>query len=300
MKPRLLVTGAAGQLGRDLVGHLTGRPGIEVVPADRPGTELPDVGGAGGLHFDLTDRGATIGAVELVGPRWIVHGAAWAEVDACEGDPDRAFGVNSYGTRNVAEAARRAGAHVCYISTDYVFDGTLQRPYTEWDTTNPVSVYGRSKLGGEQELDPGWTVARTSWLFGAHGSNMVKTVLRMGARPPEAGPLRFVDDQRGCPTGSEDLAARVADLALSCTPGVFHVTNQGPTTWYGLARDVLAAAGLDPGRVVPITTAELDPLPAAARPANSVLDNRAMASAGMDLLADWHAPMERLVRGMIG
>ena len=297
MTARILVTGAAGQLGRDMVAHLSARPGLEVVPADRPGTELPSVDGSGGLLFDLTDRAATHEAVELIAPRWIVHGAAWTEVDACEANPARAFTVNGYGTRNLAEAARGCGAHVCYISTDYVFDGSLARPYTEWDPPNPVSVYGRSKLGGERELEPSWTVVRTSWLFGLHGANMVKTVLRLGAAP---GPLRFVDDQRGCPTASEDLAAAVAELTLARSPGVFHVTNQGATTWYGLARDVMAAAGRDPDRVEPIATTDLDPPLLAPRPANSALDNRALAAAGLPLLADWHAPMERLVRGMIG
>lgn len=283
-------------LGHDLVAHLLTRPGIEVVAADLPGVDVHvDATAASALSFDLTDRAATLGAVELVAPRWIVHTAAWAAVDACEEDPGRAFTVNSYGTRNLAEAARRVGAHVCYISTDYVFDGTQERPYTEWDTTNPTSVYGRSKLGGERELDPGWTVARTSWLFGLNGPNMVRTVLRLAQGD---GRLRFVDDQRGCPTGSEDLAARVADLVLSCTPGVFHVTNQGPTTWFGLARDVLSAAGLDRGRVDPIRTSDY-PLPAP-RPANSVLDNRALIATGLELLDDWHAPMERLVHHLVG
>ena len=157
-----------------------------------------------------------------------------------------------------------------------------------------LRVVGESGiLGGERELDPSWTVARTSWLFGRHGPNMVKTVLRLGAA---GGPLRFVDDQRGCPTGSEDLAGAVAELTLSRAPGVFHVTNQGATTWFGLARDVLAAAGMDPGRVEPIATADLDPPLDAPRPANSVLDNRALRTLGAAALPDWHEPMERLVK----
>ena len=281
---RILVTGAGGQLGADLVDHLSGRPGIEVVGMDH-------------AALDVTNRAAVLTAVEQIGPRWIVHAAAWTAVDPCESDPDRAFAVNAYGVRNVAEAARLSGAHLSVISTDYVFDGTLERPYDEWDRPNPLSVYGRSKLGGEQEAGPGATVVRTSWLFGAHGPNMVRTVVGLARKASAAGnPLRFVDDQRGCPTGCDDLAPMVADLTLSRCPGVFHVTNAGPTSWYRLARDVVAAAGLDPELIEPITTAELDPPRPAPRPANSVLDNRALRALGAAALPDWHEPMERLVK----
>jgi dTDP-4-dehydrorhamnose reductase len=181
------------------------------------------------------------------------------------------------------------------VSTDYVFDGTSARPYTEWDAPNPLSAYGRSKLGGEGELDPGATIVRTSWLFGRHGTNAVKTVLRLAAEP---GPLRFVDDQRGCPTEAADLAGAIRHLLTARLPGTFHVTNQGPTTWYELATAVLAAAGADPARVEPVPTADLDPPRPAPRPANSVLDNAAMRLSGIPLLADHHEPLERLVKDL--
>ena len=192
----------------------------------------------------------------------MLHAGAYTAVDACESDPDTAFAVNALGTRNVAEAAASVGAHLVYISTDYVFDGTLDRPYVEWDQPNPRSVYGRSKLGGEHEVHavagPSATVVRTAWVSGAHGANMVKTVLRLAEANP-GGPLRFVDDQHGCPTFTADLARAVVRLALDRRPGTFHVTNQGETTWFGFARATLAAAGLDPDRVEPIATSELDP-----------------------------------------
>ena len=180
MTSRVLVTGADGQLGRDLVEHLGTRPGLEVVAVDR--TEL-----------DITDRAMTLAAFDAVCPRWVIHTAAWTDVDACEADPDRAFSVNAFGTRNVAEGARLVGAHVCYVSTDYVFDGRSDRPYTEWDRVGPASVYGRSKLGGEGELDPGWAVVRTSWLFGYHGPNMVRTVLRLAFVNPDTQPARVIE-----------------------------------------------------------------------------------------------------------
>lgn len=283
MADRVMVTGAAGMLGRDVVAHLEGRPGLEVIGVDSH-------------DFDITHRELVLEAVTGIAPRWIIHGAAMTAVEACETDPERAFAVNSFGTRNLAEAARRVGAHVAYVSTDYVFDGKLKRPYTEWDAVGPRSVYGLSKLGGEKALDPAWTIVRTAWLFGEHGPNMVRTVLRL-ARGAAAGRRRlpFVDDQQGCPTASSDLAPVLADLALSRLPGVFHVTNQGPTTWYGLARAVVEQAGLDPSVVEPISTGQLDPPLLAPRPANSVLDNLALRLSGRPLLGDWHEPAARLV-----
>jgi dTDP-4-dehydrorhamnose reductase len=255
---RVLITGAGGQLGRELVeAFATAGAGHQVVGCDHS-------------RLDVADRDAVLQVLTTVSPDAIVHAGAWTAVDACQADPDRALQVNALGTRHVAEGARLVGAHLCYVSTDYVFDGTAQRAYDEWDETNPRSVYGRSKRGGELEAlsgVPGATVVRTSWVCGRYGSNMVKTVLRLGAQP---GPLAFVDDQHGCPTFADDLAAAIRQLVVARLPGIFHVTNQGPTTWYGFARDVLAAAGMDPERVHPIATADLDPPRPAPRPANSI------------------------------
>jgi len=152
---RVLVTGAGGQLGSDLVAALSGRVptgGLAHDPATgRLGGRTPcDVVGADRARLDVTDRGSVLAAVDAVRPDVVVHAGAWTAVDACESDPDRAFAVNALGTRHVAEAARRTGAHVVYVSTDYVFDGTSPRPYREWDTPNPLSVYGQSKLACER------------------------------------------------------------------------------------------------------------------------------------------------------
>jgi dTDP-4-dehydrorhamnose reductase len=157
-------------------------------------------------------------------------------------------------------------------------------------------MYGRSKWGGEQEITrllPGATIARTSWVCGLHGANMVKTILRLAAGGTA---LRFVDDQHGCPTFTEDLASMLIKLGIGRRSGLFHVTNQGPTTWFGFARDVLSAAGLDPSIVEPVSTADLDPPRPAPRPANSVLDNAALRVSGIPLLADYHEPLERTVK----
>jgi dTDP-4-dehydrorhamnose reductase len=297
---RVLVTGAGGQLGRDLVDAFSGTVPVGGLRADpgtgHLGTRPPwEVVGAGHAQLDVSDRDSVITAVEGVRPDVVIHAGAWTAVDACEGDPERAFATNAMGTRHVAEAARRFGAHVVYVSTDYVFDGTSQRPYNEWDDTNPVSVYGRSKLGGERELDPASTVVRTSWVCGAHGNNMVRTVMRLAR---ERKPLRFVDDQRGCPTFTADLAGAICILVTERLGGVFHVTNQGVTTWCGFAAAVLEETGEDPGRVEPISTSQLVPPRPAPRPANSVLDNSALRMSGLALLPDWREALARLVKEM--
>jgi dTDP-4-dehydrorhamnose reductase len=275
---RVLVTGAGGQVGHELVAAFGSD---EVIAADR-------------TMLDVTDRSAVLAAITTSRPQVIVHAAAWTAVDACELDPGQADRVNALGTRHVAEAARRVGAHLCYFSTDYVFDGTKESPYTEWDEPNPQSAYGRSKLGGERELAgmPDTTIVRISWVCGRHGTNMVKTILKLAN---EHETLRFVDDQRGSPTFADDAAATVRHLVGERRPGLFHVTNQGTTSWYEFARAVLESAGLDPARVEPITTAELRPPRPAPRPANSVLDNAALRLSGLPLPPDYRESLDRLV-----
>ncbi len=290
---RILVTGAGGQLGHDLVDVLNGCRPPGAVSA--PGSAHDEVFGLEHSRLDVSDRHRVAAAFDALAPDVVVHCAAWTAVDACEGDPDRAYAVNAMGTRNVAEAARRHGAHVVYLSTDYVFDGTAPHPYTEWELPNPVSVYGKSKLGGESELDPEWTVVRTSWVCGFHGSNMARTVMRLAGSP---GPMRFVDDQRGSPSFTADLAGALTLVARERLPGTFHLTNQGVTSWFGFAQAVLRAVGGDPGRVEPIATADLDPPRPAPRPANSVLDNVAWRALGMTALPAWEDGLARLVAAL--
>lgn len=274
---RVLVTGGEGQLGRELAEAFADH---SVVAPGRAG-------------LDVADRDSVLAAVTGVRPDAVVHAAAWTDVDGCEGDPDRAFRVNALGTRHVAEACRIVGAHLCAVSTDYVFPGDGDRPYREWDATGPRSVYGRSKLAGEGECGDGATIVRTSWVSGRHGRNFVKAIL---GRAAAGGPFDVVDDQHGCPTFADDLAGMIRRLVVGRRPGVFHVTNQGATTWYQLARDVLAAAGLDPARVRPVAAADLVPPRPAPRPSWSVLDNAALRLSGVSLLDDHHVPLERLVK----
>jgi dTDP-4-dehydrorhamnose reductase len=275
---RVLITGATGQLGTDLVRNCHDA-GDEVVACGRK-------------ELDLRDRDSVLAAITSTRPEVVLNAGAWTAVDACESDPDRAYATNAMGVRWVSEAARLVGAHVVHMSTDYVFDGTKDEPYHEWDDPNPRSVYGRSKLGGEREADPSHTIVRTSWVCGAHGPNMVKTVLALIDQPE----LAFVDDQHGCPSFTADLAPALRRLAVARLAGTFHLTNQGPTTWYGFVRDVLEIAGADPAKVRPIKTSELDPPRPAPRPANSVLDNSALRYAGLPLLPHYREPLERLVR----
>lgn len=278
----MLVTGSKGQLGTELGALVARTAGLELL-----GVDLPEV--------DLTDRAGVLELLEGARPGLVLHAAAFTAVDRCESEPELAFRSNALATRFVAEGARRVGAHVVYVSTDYVFDGTKPTPYHEWDRPNPRSVYGASKLGGEQELDPAWTVARTSWVCSAQGQNMVRTLLRLA---DERDTVSFVDDQIGHPTFASDLAGMVLRLGLERLPGVFHTTNSGVVSWYGFARAVFAEAGHDPDRVRPIRTDQLDPPRPAPRPANSVLDDLAWRGAGFERARDFHEPLAEVVASL--
>ena len=276
---KVLITGAAGQLGTDLVASAN-HAGLDVIATSH-------------ADLDITDRNSVSQKIASAAPEAIIHAAAWTAVDACESDIKKAMAINSDGTANVANAARQIGARVIYISTDYVFDGTKVTPYIESDRPNPQSVYGASKLVGEQQLDLVQdAVVRISWVCGEHGANMVKTILRLAATSQT---LTFVDDQIGSPTFTSDAAPAIVDLAVSSRAGIWHLTNQGSTSWFGFAQDVLRAAELDPNRVQPIATVDLRPQRPAKRPANSVLENSQMRKANMTLLDDYHTPLQRLV-----
>jgi dTDP-4-dehydrorhamnose reductase len=276
---RVLITGAAGQLGTDLVASAKAVE-LEVIATSH-------------VDLDITQRDLVSQKIAASAPEAIIHSAAWTAVDACESDAKKAMAINSEGTANVVRAARQVGARVIYISTDYVFDGTKATPYIESDLPNPQSVYGASKLAGEQHLDLDQdSVVRISWVCGEHGSNMVKTILRLAATSQT---LTFVNDQIGSPTFTSDLSPVLIDFATQSRVGIWHVTNQGATSWFGFAQDVLRAAELDPTRVQPIATADLRPQRPAKRPANSVLDNAQMRKANLAMLDDFHIPLQRLV-----
>ncbi len=279
---RVLVTGAGGQIGQELVAVFTGA-GHDVAPTTS-------------ATLDVSDRAAVLEAVQALAPEVVVNAAAWTDVDACEEDPRRAERVNGRAVAHLVEAAEKVGAQVVHLSTDYVFDGGKAGAYVEDDEPHPLSVYGRSKLSGERELRPDDTLIRTAWVSGRRGRNIVTAILRQAALVPE---LRFVDDQRGSPTVAADLATKVLELSEARHGGTFHVTNQGAASWFELARAVMVSLGLAPERVRPITTAELDPPRPALRPANSVLDNAALRREGIEALPHWRGRFDRLVRAVV-
>jgi len=260
---RILVTGAKGQLGQELQRVLTGE---DVIAADQPDYELTDP--------KLGDKIASIR------PNLVIHTAGYTDVDGCERNPETAFTVNAQGTRHVAEGAAKADARLIYISTDFVFDGKKTEPYTERDPVNPLNVYGRSKLAGEEEAVKGCRrtlVLRTSWLYGVHGKNFVKTILSLAATQPE---VRVVEDQRGSPTYARHLAQVIAGLIRSDVTAVIHVGGEGECSRYEFAKAILQEAGLR-CRVVPISTAESGRL--ARRPPYSALSTDFLHQHGFSL-----------------
>jgi dTDP-4-dehydrorhamnose reductase len=254
--PRVLITGAAGMLGRRLVEAF--REGWEVEAAAR-------------ADADVTDLEAIRALVARARPDVIVHAAAYTDVDGCEKEPDRALRTNGIGTRNLALAARDAGCELLYVSTDFVFDGEKRGPYGEWDTPNPISLYGASKLWGEQfvrDLLARFWIVRTQWVFGPDGRNFVDTIL---ARARSAPALQVVVDQRGSPTYTVDLAAEIRRIVEEGAHGLYHVSNAGECTWHEFAVEILRQAGLQSVPVEEIRSEELRR--PARRPANSVLHN---------------------------
>lgn len=254
---RCLVTGARGLLGSELVRFLKAH-GDQIIGWDLPG-------------HDVTAVEETINGIHRVGPEIIYHLAAWTDVDGCEKDRGRAAAVNYQGTWAVALGAAELGCRLLYVSTDYVFDGTKQRPYREDDVPRPLSVYGRTKLMGEQAVVKTCKhsfVVRTSWLYGSNGRNFVNRIIE-SAR--EQRQLRVVDDQTGSPTWARDICAALRRIATSTRFGIYHVTNSGSCTWLELAQEALRLARIE-CELVPVSSADLN-LPAA-RPAYSVLDNR--------------------------
>lgn len=272
---KIVVTGARGMLGQDLVPILR-EYGHEVVALGR-------------AELDVTDGAAIRRMLEREVPQLVVQSAAYTNVDGCETNRLEAFSVNAHATRMLAIGCQYLEAPLLYVSTDYVFDGTSTRPYLEADNTNPQSVYGQSKLAGElavKELLNRFFIVRTSWLYGRHGKNFVETMRKLGREKPE---LSVVADQVGSPTWTVPLSHAIAQLVERGLYGTYHVTGQGHTSWHGFTEAILAAEGLKTP-VRPISTAELGrPAP---RPAYSVMENMNLALAGVAPLPSWQESLE--------
>ncbi len=287
----VLITGARGQLGSDLVAAAAAL-GIPAQSFDSAGLDITDRDMVDALLTGFACWSHEVGTRtdDVTGRAVVINAAAYTAVDAAETDQDAAYAVNATGPTHLAEAAARLGLGLIQVSTDYVFPGDADRPYEVDDPTGPNSVYGASKLAGEQAvLDalPEAHVVRTAWVWGATGSNFVKTMTKLEATRPS---ISVVDDQSGTPTYSADLAGGLLELAGADLPGgVLHLTNAGETTWFDFARAIFTELGADPERVQPTTTTEF-PRPAP-RPAYSVLSLAAWVAAGLTPLRDWRSAL---------
>jgi dTDP-4-dehydrorhamnose reductase len=250
----ILVTGSHGMLARDVCRLL--RPAHLVHERD--------------IHdLDICNASLVREEINALRPDVVVNCAAYTNVDACEADAEAAMAVNADGVRNLAEACSAAGCLLCHISTDFVFDGKKNAPYVEEDSTNPLSVYGESKRAGERHIQvhaDQHLIIRTSWMFGAGGANFVRAILNRAAELAEFG---VVNDQRGCPTYSADLAVAISQLMEVNARGIFHVCNAGACSWFEFAEEILRLSGSS-SRVLPIPAAQLNR--PAARPSYSVMD----------------------------
>jgi dTDP-4-dehydrorhamnose reductase len=256
-----------------------------------------DVIGLSRKELDVTDEVAIAAALADCRPDVVVNCAAWTAVDEAEAHEDEALAVNGTGAAHVAAAiaagSAAPGCRLVHLSTDYVFAGDATAPYAEHDVPGPRTAYGRTKLAGEQAvrglLPQAGTVVRTAWLYGAHGPNFVRTMIRLEHERPA---VDVVADQRGQPTWTADVARQVIALAGSGAPaGVYHATSSGVATWFDLAREVFMLLGADPDRVR-ATTTDAFPRPAP-RPAYSVLGHDAWASAGLQPIGDWRHSLRR-------
>jgi len=271
-----MILGASGLLGKEVMGEWTG----------------DDVVGLGSRDVDIRDADQVREVVERARPEWIVLAAAYTNVDDCESHPELAFAVNRDGAVNVGKAAKQSGAKLLFLSSDYVFDGKKTTPYESGDGRNPQSVYGRSKAEAEVRLLdvlPGCCIARTSWLFGTGGKCFPDTILKLAASRPV---LDVVDDQRGCPTYSVDLARAIIELCRNHASGIVHTTNSGDCSWFEFAREIVKGAGLAT-EVRPVSSQQMArPAP---RPAYSVLSAKSLEQYGL-AVPSWQDGLQRYLQ----
>ena len=270
---KILVTGAKGMLGQDLCLMLKDE-GFEVFEAD--------------IHnMDITGKEQVEQVLQSEKPDYIIHTAAYTDVDKAETDRDKAFLINETGSRNIAEVSGIMDIPVFYISTDYVFDGTKNSPYMPDDPVNPINVYGESKLAGEiaiKENNSKYYILRISWLYGHKGKNFVETMINLASKNNE---VKVVDDQIGCPTWTVELSRTIVSFLKQDKPyGIYHVCGSGSVSWFGFASKIMELMNIDV-KLIPVTTEEF-PRPAV-RPACSIMDNAGICS-------DWQESLEKYIK----
>lgn len=273
---KIALTGSDGMLGHDIQKVFTD---VELI-----NFTLND--------FDITDLDRTMSAIKEARPDYLIHPAAYTDVDGCENDPETAYRVNAVGAKNVTIACEEIGCPVLYISTDYVFDGTKEEPYIESDDPSPVNEYGLSKLHGERfvsSLTDSFYIVRTSWLYGKNGKNFVETISRLLSEKDE---IRVVNDQTGSPTYTYDLALKLKEL-IGKGFGTYHITNSSKCSWYEFALEIAALKHSDT-KMIPITSDEYK-LPAR-RPSCSVLANTMLKQAGIKELRSWKEALREYMR----
>lgn len=273
----LLVTGGTGQLGRAIT---------------RLGSDQHQITSLGSADLDTSDFRAVSAAIETIDPDLVIHAGAMTDVDGCENDPVRAYRINGLGTQNVAASTAGAGVPMVYVSTNFVFDGELERPYLEFDEPNPISVYGASKLAGERAvsaLNPRHYIIRTAMVYDETGRNFVNSMLRLASQHPK---LTIVDDQFGNPTYAGDLAMGILQLILTSAFGTYHLTNAGLASWHEWAAKIFELSEIDtPAEPIPASQFKRDATP----PANGALENLAAAGLGIEL-PHWHDALHRCLR----
>ncbi|MDO5408430.1 MAG: dTDP-4-dehydrorhamnose reductase [Eubacteriales bacterium] len=277
---RVLVTGARGQLGTDLMNELAKR-GFEGIGVDVE-------------EMDITDAAACQRVISEAQVDAVIHCAAYTAVDAAEDQVELCRKVNGEGTRNVALACRDAGVKMMYISTDYVFDGQGTRPWEPDDERAPLNVYGQTKYEGElavEELVEKYFIVRIAWVFGVAGKNFIKTMLRLGR---ERGAVSVVDDQVGSPTYTYDLSRLLVDMIQTDRYGRYHATNEGLCSWYEFAKEIFRQAGMEEVSVTPVSS---DQFPAkAVRPSNSRMSKEKLTENGFERLPSWQDALGRYLK----
>ncbi len=276
---KILVTGANGQLGQELVKQLDALS-FDIYAFTKS-------------ELDITNEQAVFEIVERIHPDVIINAAAYTKVDLAETNVELAYAVNAYAQRNIAVAAEKIGAKVCYVSTDYVFNGKENSPYKEYDNTDPLGIYGRSKFVGEQlthTLSSKYFIVRTAWMYGEYGHNFVKTMLQLVKEQDELG---VVNDQIGSPTYAVDLAGFITALVQTEKYGIYHCTNSGSCSWYEFAQAIFEESGIEVN-LQPLSTEEF-PRPAA-RPHYSVLDDFALRVNGFSSLRHWREALREYLK----